>query len=293
MPFWNDPDFTGSGPIRVDHGIRASSKRGTIGSTWWSRRFLDVLESFDVGGRLARGRSYARSGQVLSLVVSAGSVTSAVQGSHPDPYEVTVELPVIEPSDWRQVEEAIAGQALFHAKLLAGHVPPELEQVFDGLGLGLFPQPGELSMRCGCPDVSVPCKHLAATVYLLAEAFDRDPFLLLAWRGRTKADLVCGLRQGDDSQSSTVDIQPADPAWSGWADLGCLTGPPLADCVEDYFVNRGRMPVPTSRDAQIVAPDAALRERDPLPLVVNDRLVTDLLREAYLAMGPRPRRSAR
>ena len=36
------------------------------------RRFLDVLESFAIGGRLTRGRSYAREGQVLSLEVAPG-----------------------------------------------------------------------------------------------------------------------------------------------------------------------------------------------------------------------------
>ena len=41
-------------------------------------------------------------------------------------------------------------------------------------------------MRCSCPDSEVPCKHLAATFYLLAEAFDEDPFLILRWRGRDR-----------------------------------------------------------------------------------------------------------
>ena len=51
-------------PVRVEGGIRARSKRGSIGEQWWSRRFIDVLESFGMSGRLARGRNYARRGQV-------------------------------------------------------------------------------------------------------------------------------------------------------------------------------------------------------------------------------------
>ncbi len=52
-------------------------------------------------------------------------------------------------------------------------------------GTPLFPRsPGDLDMRCSCPDWEVPCKHLAAVCYVLAEEFDRDPFAMLAWRGR-------------------------------------------------------------------------------------------------------------
>ena len=50
-------------------------------------------------------------------------------------------------------------------------------------------------MRCSCPDWGVPCKHLAAVCYVLAEEFDRDPFGLLAWRGRGREDLLAALRQ--------------------------------------------------------------------------------------------------
>jgi len=60
------------------------------------------------------------------------------------------------------------------------------EQLFTDAGAPLFPaSQRELSMRCTCPDVAVPCKHIAATFYLLAERFDDDPFELLLWRGRS------------------------------------------------------------------------------------------------------------
>ena len=58
-------DWPPARPIRVDGGIRARSKRGAIGEQWWSRRFISVLESYGMSGRLARGRSYARAGQVV------------------------------------------------------------------------------------------------------------------------------------------------------------------------------------------------------------------------------------
>ena len=279
MAFWDEPDYQKSGPIRVDNGIRARSKRGAIGSSWWSRRFVDVLESLELGSRLASGRAYARSGQVLGLEVCAGTVTASVQGSRTEPYRLSIGLRVIWPAQWERVERAIAAQAIFTAKLLAGELPEDLEQVFDELGLALFPRTAEeLAMECSCPDHSVPCKHIAATLYLLAEAFDRDPFLLLAWRGRNKAELLASLRAREPA--------PVDgPARSPWDALRTEPEPALEECVDGYFSCQGRVVPIDSRQAEIVVPDAVLRERDPLPIEVRGHLVTDLLRPAYLAMG--------
>jgi uncharacterized Zn finger protein len=179
----------------VDGGIKARSARGSIGESWWSRRFIDVLESFALGSRLTRGRAYARRGQVISLDVTSGAVVAVVQGSQPEPYRVRVGLKTFPERVWRKVEATLAAEAIHSARLLAGEMAPELEEVFAGLGVPLFPgELGELAMRCSCPDPAVPCKHLAATFYLLAEAFDADPFQLLRWRGRTREALLGHLR---------------------------------------------------------------------------------------------------
>ncbi|GHJ14089.1 SWIM zinc finger family protein [Micromonospora sp. AKA38] len=182
-------------PLRVEGGLRARSTRGAIGRSWWSRRFLEVLESFALGTRLTRGRAYARRGQVLRLDVAPGLVTAEVQGSRPTPYPVRIGLSAYPEEVWRRIEAELAGQAFFSARLLAGDLPAELEELFAAAGAPLFPADvGELAQRCGCPDFAVPCKHLAATFYLLAEAFDADPFRLLHWRGRSRADLLDRLR---------------------------------------------------------------------------------------------------
>ncbi|GAA3772418.1 SWIM zinc finger family protein [Micromonospora maritima] len=182
-------------PLPVEGGLRARSTRGAIGQSWWSRRFVEVLESFALGSRLTRGRAYARRGQVLRLDVSPGEVTAEVQGSRPKPYPVRIGLAAYPEEVWRRIEAQLAGQAFFSARLLAGDLPAELEGVFAEAGAPLFPaRVGELAQRCGCPDFAVPCKHLAATFYLLAEAFDADPFQLLHWRGRSRADLLARLR---------------------------------------------------------------------------------------------------
>ncbi|MFI2713008.1 hypothetical protein ACH495_23080 [Micromonospora sp. NPDC018662] len=206
-------------PRRVEGGLRARSTRGAIGRSWWSRRFLEVLESFALGSRLTRGRAYARRGQVLRLDVAPGLVTAEVQGSRPKPYPVRIGLSAYPEEVWRRIEAELAGQAFFSARLLAGDLPAELEELFAAAGAPLFPaEVGELAQRCGCPDFAVPCKHLAATFYLLAEAFDADPFRLLHWRGRSRADLLDrlrtlrGVRPGGVAAPSGAAADPATAA---------------------------------------------------------------------------------
>ncbi|MEW2442649.1 SWIM zinc finger family protein [Micromonospora marina] len=227
-------------PVRVDGGLRARSTRGAIGQSWWSRRFVEVLESFALGSRLTRGRAYARRGQVLRLDVTPGTVTAEVQGSRPRPYPVRIGLAAYPPKVWRRLESELAGQAFFSARLLAGDLPAELEELFAEAGAPLFPAAiGELDQSCGCPDFAVPCKHLAATFYLLAEAFDADPFHLLHWRGRSRADLLDRLRTlrahpgGAPEPAARVGPDPAvsagpDPAAGVGPDSAARVGPDSA-----------------------------------------------------------------
>jgi uncharacterized Zn finger protein len=183
-------------PRAVDGGLVARSARGAIGEHWWSRRFLEVLESFALGSRLTRGKNYARRGQVISLDVAPGVVTSSVQGSRKTPYKVSIALPALSELVWAKVEVTLAEQAIHSARLLAGEMPHDLEEVCLAAGAPLFPQRAkDLALSCSCPDWEVPCKHLAATFYLLAESFDEDPFAILLWRGRSRKALLRRLRE--------------------------------------------------------------------------------------------------
>ena len=208
MSRWYPP----SRPRAVENGLKARSSRGEIGSSWWSRRFIEVLESFAMGGRLTRGRTYARKGQVISLDDRAGKVRAMVQGSRVRPYRITIGLAAFR-AGLGEGRDRLSEQALPSAKLLAGEVPPELEELFAAAGAPLFPRTvGELDQRCSCPDWEVPCKHLAATFYLLAEAFDDDPFLILRWRGRDRETLLGRLRELRADGGPTEPDRPDRPA---------------------------------------------------------------------------------
>lgn len=183
--------FPRSVPRKAKGGIKAQSKRGTFGESWWAKRWIAVLESFDIGARLDRGRSYARRGQVLDVEVKKGRVTAKVQGSRPTPYDISIAVKTLSSADWKKLANVLSGQAVFAAKLLAGEMPQDIEKAFKDTGLSLFPEKlRDLTTECSCPDWSNPCKHIAAVYYLLGEEFDRDPFLLFKLRGMTRQELV-------------------------------------------------------------------------------------------------------
>jgi uncharacterized Zn finger protein len=199
MPYWDDDFFfwrrrKPSVPREAKGGIKAQSKRGTFGESWWARRWIAVLESFNIGARLGRGRSYARRGQVLSIEIDKGKISAKVQGSRPKPYNVVLQVKTIPASDWQRLAKVLSRQAIFSAKLLTGEMPLDIEKAFIEAGLSLFPERlKDLKTACSCPDWSNPCKHIAAVYYLLAEEFDRDPFLILKLRGMNREDLIAAL----------------------------------------------------------------------------------------------------
>ncbi|HEY8148692.1 MAG TPA: SWIM zinc finger family protein [Vicinamibacteria bacterium] len=225
-PWWRDPEA--SGPREARGGIKAHSRRGSFGQSWWARRWLDVLERLELGGRLTRGRSYARRGQVLDIAIEEGRVKASVQGSRPDPYTVTVKIALLSAPAWRSVAQSLRQEARFVAKLLASEMPEDVEEAFKRAGVALFPaRRAELVTECSCPDWSNPCKHIAAVYYLLGEEFDRDPFLIFQLRGLSRAEMVALLRSPRSehaarprlSTASAIPAEPlpADPAafWSG------------------------------------------------------------------------------
>jgi uncharacterized Zn finger protein len=186
--------FAPSKPIPVEGGLATTRERGAIAESWWSKRFVAVLESFGLGGRMQRGRKYARSGQVISIDVVPGLISSKVQGSRVMPYEVSIRVTVPTDEQWDQLDASIQGRVTFVAQLLAGELPPELEDAFDVAGVSLFPRSWrEVVSVCSCPDFENPCKHIAAVLYLFADRLDADPWLLLAWRGRTRDELLSHL----------------------------------------------------------------------------------------------------
>jgi uncharacterized Zn finger protein len=194
-------------------GIKAKLRKAD--STWWGKRWVDALERMSRGysSRLARGRTYARAGRTHDLVCKAGEVTAKVTGSRATPYKVRITLDKLPEGVWTKGISAMAAKAQFAAELLARQMPREIDDVFREAGASLFPaKEADLQTSCSCPDWANPCKHVAATHYVLGEALDRDPFLLFELRGRTQEQILGALRAARaDSDSDANYDDAAEP----------------------------------------------------------------------------------
>jgi uncharacterized Zn finger protein len=247
MGWWYE--YPKAKPRRPADGIKAQSKK--FGQTWWASKWLAALERLMDSGRLSRGRSYARSGQVLNLDIKPGRVDARVQGSRPQPYKVKIDIKPLTEKEWQRVADAMAEQAIFAAKLLAGEMPQNIEEAFAAAKVNLFPtSSGDLDTDCSCPDWSNPCKHIAAVYYLLGEQFDGDPFLLFRLRGKSKDEIMSLLRARrvmtaleeaapiENEKTDRVKAEPLLPLdldpdrfWIGSADLAdfrvSIAAPPI------------------------------------------------------------------
>jgi uncharacterized Zn finger protein len=231
--------------------------RTQFGLTWWGRRWIAALEALGAvyANRLPRGRTYARNGSVSNLVVAPGKVTAAVKGSRARPYRVTISLPTFDDETWKRVIAALAAQLRHAAALLDGQMPEDVDEVLSSCGVSLFPRSREVATSCSCPDYANPCKHVAAVHYMLAQAFDADPFLLLALRGRDQAALLAGLRAARAGGGTAIG--------DGEAGEGPI---PLAELTaRQLFTARGQLAAIPLHPQQADDPTVPLRRLGPPP----------------------------
>ena len=163
---------------------------------WWSQKWLELLDSYRFKKRLERARNYSRQGNVLNIEFKGAKVLAKVQGSEPEPYKVSLSIDHFSEEEWGYVIETMSQRAIFAAKLLAGEMPQNIEEVFTANGLSLFPFTlSDVHSKCSCPDKANPCKHIGAVYYQLGDRFSEDPFVLFQLRGRTKEQIISDLRQ--------------------------------------------------------------------------------------------------
>jgi uncharacterized Zn finger protein len=274
--------FKPTKPKEAKDGIKARSRRGSFANSWWAARWIASLERLMDSGRLARGRSYARKGQVLSIEETAGGIAARVQGSRPKPYRTTIQITPLTDAQWEKVIDTLSEQALFTAQLLAGEMPQEIEQAFNAAGVSLFPaKRGDLKTDCSCPDYANPCKHVAATHYILGERFDEDPFLLFRLRGRTQEQIMQALRQRRAGQMEMIEEEPAEAE----------PVIPLEDCMQHFWeLGASLEGIPVNiRPPAIEIP---LLKRLGEAMFVPEPGIGILLRAAYQAIGQEALRMA-
>jgi uncharacterized Zn finger protein len=274
--------FKPTKPKEAKDGIKARSQRGSFTNSWWAEQWIAALERLVDSGRLTRGRRYARKGQVLSIVETKDGVAARVQGSRKTPYKINIQVTPLTDGQWDKVIDMLAEQALFTAQLLAGEMPQEIEQAFSAAGVSLFPaKRGDLKTDCSCPDYANPCKHIAATHYILGERFDEDPFLLFRLRGRTQEQILQALRQRRAGQMEMLDEESPEPE----------TAIPLEDCLEHFW----DLGLPLENIPVSIRPPAVempLLKRLGEAAFIPEPGIESLLRAAYQTIGREAIRTA-
>lgn len=207
-----------------------------FGNTWWGQAWLDALEGIAGGstGRLGRGRTYARQGRADDLVVEPGGVRAFVQGSRPEPYDTYVQLRQFRDDEWDAVLDAIVAKAAHAAALLDGELDPGIVEDAAAVEVELLPRARDLRTACSCPDDVEPCKHAAAVCYLIADALDHDPFVLLLLRGRRRDEVLDDIRRRRSGDVADVDpavhddtVEGVDPTEAWAREPGPLPHVPL------------------------------------------------------------------
>ena len=154
------------------------------GKTWWGQQWLNSLSKIDNSNRLPRGRTYANKGLVKDIAIETNAISAKVQGSSPRPYKVKVSVSVFSDAQKQKLLEEIIHNPTLLAKLLNRELPEDLAKFSDKNNILLFPKSWrDFPMDCSCPDYAVPCKHLAAVIYVIANEIDKNPFLVFQLHG--------------------------------------------------------------------------------------------------------------
>jgi SNF2 family DNA or RNA helicase/uncharacterized Zn finger protein len=154
------------------------------GITWWGQQWLNSLNKIDYSNRLPRGRTYANKGAVLSIEIKYNTIKAKVQGSRPSPYNVTIKVPEFNKEQKTTLINLIKDNPQILSKLLNKEISPELDKLAQNREIKIFPETWmDFDMNCSCPDWAVPCKHISAVLYIIANEIDKNPFLLFNLHG--------------------------------------------------------------------------------------------------------------
>ncbi|WP_024802459.1 SWIM zinc finger family protein [Nocardia sp. BMG51109] len=196
-PFTDYSEYGKRRPVRG--GVEPRSRRGSFARTWWGRAFIEAVEQVADEGRLARGRTYARSGQVVTYDIESGAVTAEVQGSQPRPFTSVLTLRKLRDERLGELIDLVRDTPGMLAQLASGALPQELSPL-------LLPgTAAELDFGCSCPDSGWPCKHVAAVCYIVAERLDSEPSIMLTLRGLDLDTLISGV-QTDSGTTVSDDL---------------------------------------------------------------------------------------
>lgn len=285
QPYTRAPKPLPLKPRRVRGGVKISTtEQASLWSeSWPAQRWVRIIEQAAPGKRAVDGLEYASLGQTKTVIIEHSSLVASVQGRAERPYQVKFQFEPLTPEQWEKVGGVMTDQAVYAAKLLAGDLPANIEDVFVPLGLKLFPTDvSEIVFSCTCPDYLAEertrnaakaagenpgpllwCKHAACAAYLLAQRLASDPFVMFKLRGLDGQELLERLRHSRAvANSSKTNPSVYAGRVPGVSDSGLVT----FEATRDFWELNSDI---ENLDAPIVPPPVShplLRRLGPSPL---------------------------
>ena len=78
-----------------------------------------------------------------------------------------------------KIIDIVTSNPIHLSQLLNRNLPETLNDACAKQNIHIFPHTwDDVEGSCSCPDWAVPCKHMAAVLYLVANEIDKNPFLV-------------------------------------------------------------------------------------------------------------------
>lgn len=185
----------------------ASDGDEPIGRGPWARLLATAVVGDESSPRAERGRILARSGHVHTVAIAPGTISARVIGGGSAEYDVTLATTTIPARTWAAVAGAPRVKPLLAAALTGSAQSVHLQhEMLVDWEQPLVPFGRAIRRTCTCPDASFAgtCKHVVALAYVVADAIDGDPSLLLAWRGYVPTVSAGSVAAEDEARPVTV-----------------------------------------------------------------------------------------
>ena len=194
--------------------VVVESDHDRIGRGAWARLFASAIVGDESSSVAERGRAHARAGDVHTVRVEEGEISAEVDGC-----TVTLSADPVPPRIWSAIARTARNDAMragVEGREQSVHLEALMRFEWDE---PLTPDRERLRRMCTCDEG--PCEHLAALAYVVADQIDRDPSLLLRWRG------VEAVREESEPESVVVAATMGDEPWEAGALPGARQIRPL------------------------------------------------------------------
>ncbi len=187
--------------------VVVESQRDRIGSGAWARLFASAAVPNEGSTAAERGRRLARAGAVHTVTVAEGEL-----GGDVEEHTATIAAEPVPVRIWTAIVRSASHNAPLAAALEGRVQSVQLEHAMTvDWEEPLVPAGRSLSRSCTCGREG--CEHVAALAFAIASEIDRDPSLLLRWRG-------C-VERVEDEPPAAVEASTSSDDW----DAGALPEP--------------------------------------------------------------------